>query len=210
VFDLASGPDGSIWTLRAADPQVCVISADGTIEGWMDIPEVSVPGGIAIAADGTVAVSDRLEGEILVYGPEGAFRYAISAPGSPGAVAWSGTDIWYCSLDRGGVFEAGGAQVLSSQPAPAWLQGRGRRGLAGMGDFCLLFSPTESPSDTIRVSVATFAGDSVLALPDGLPAERLLTGADESPSPGILEIVEASPGRFAALTSSGLLILSGP
>jgi hypothetical protein len=168
TIDVAPGPSGSIYVVRLASPAVVVIDSTGAVTGEIDVPGMGIPGGIDVASDGSLAISDAAAGIIVVVGPEGTVRRTLASPGSPGPVAWAGTSIWYASLDLGVVAEAGTGVVIVETGLPAGsLDVRGREGLLGSDGACIRFSSTDGVTDTIYARSACFAGDAVLVLAGG-------------------------------------------
>jgi hypothetical protein len=168
TIDISPGPSGLFYAVRIAPPVVVVIDSTGAVSSEIDVPGVRIPGGIAVAADGTMAISDAARESITVIGPEGTVRGTLAAPGSPGSVAWSGTSIWYAGLDLGVVAEAGtGTVILNIGRSLSSLDVSGTRGVVCAGDVCFLFTATDGITASFDARSACFAGEAVLLLTGG-------------------------------------------
>lgn|GEM_PF-1328854 len=200
---VAPGQDGSIYSLRSAPPAVLVTDTTGAVLRETDIPDIASPAGMAVATDGTVAVSDRARGVIVLIGPEGTVRSRLRAPGSPGDLAWAGTSVWYCGLDMGAVAEAGtGRTILYTGDPPTWLDVSGRMALVSVGDSCLLFSETEGVTSRFDARCACFAGRAILLL-TGSVARYDTSAVPTADSLGSCSAVLWLPGSGPAAFSPG-------
>jgi hypothetical protein len=102
TIDVAPGPSGSIYVVRLASPVVVVIDSTGAVTGEIDVPGMGIPGGIDVASDGSLAISDAAGGSIVVVGPEGTVRRTLASlyvRGREGMLGSDGACIRFTSTD---------------------------------------------------------------------------------------------------------------
>jgi hypothetical protein len=175
AVDISPGPDGTFYVLTHSVPRLSVIGSDGTVLSRLDLPEVRSPSGIAVRDDGWFCVSDAAAGEILVYGRRGELSGRLEADGFPGALAWSGTDVWYCSIDDPAVRVAapGSPTVIRLDTPAVSISVLGTRAVCTGASGAVLFGSTAGITGTFDCTdcvlstggLLALRGDSVMLLP---------------------------------------------
>lgn len=175
AVDISPGPDGTFYVLTHSVPRLSVIGSDGTVLFQLDLPEVRSPAGISVRDDGWFCVSDAAAGEILVYSRRGELSGSLQADGFPGALAWSGTGVWYCSIDDPAVRVAapGSPTVIRLDTPAASISVRGTRAVCTGDAGAVQFGATTGITGTFRCTdcvlsaggLLALTGDSVLLLP---------------------------------------------
>ncbi|MGZ3443369.1 MAG: hypothetical protein ACXVDD_27800, partial [Polyangia bacterium] len=95
-----TAPDGSVWVADRVAGSVRHVAA-GSVTTIATRPQVTAPGGITVAGDGTVYVVDGTVGGLTVVHPGGAIEKLALAAGTflTGAVA-DGSDLWFADSGR--------------------------------------------------------------------------------------------------------------
>jgi hypothetical protein len=166
ALDISPGPDGTFYVLTHTIPRLSVIDAGGTVLLQLDLPEVRSPSGISVRDDGWFCVSDAASGGILVYDRRGELSGTLEADGFPGALAWSGTGVWYCSMDDPSVRAAGpGSPTIVRLDAPAAsISVLGTRAVCTGATGAVLFGATTGITGAFRCTDCTMSSQGLIAL----------------------------------------------